>query len=196
MAALKIEERCTFHRDGQWCGRVEADETNHVWPTERMRHGAHIWRNDTRDRLGLATSLGLTEAPRMTSTDQLEAEQAGKPIPYMPSDPQAVLARDIAAIRARHEPPNDYVAGECVWCMTDFGHAEGCPLPDLLLMARALAESEERVRMLELGLLWLANETAGHCAAADSPDSLLDAERNARRLLRTRAALSEPETPR
>ena len=64
----------------------------------------------------------------------------------MPSDPQAVLARDIAAIRARHEPPNDYVDGECVWCMTDFGHAEGCPLPDLLLMARALAESEKRVK--------------------------------------------------
>ena len=78
MAALKIEERCTFHRDGQWCGRVEADETNHVWPTERMRHGAHIWRNDTRDRLGLATSLGLTEARGPSRSEEYQrGYQAG-----------------------------------------------------------------------------------------------------------------------
>ena len=118
----------------------------------------------------------------------------------MPSDPQAVLARDIAAIRARHEPPNDYVAGECVWCMTDFGHAEGCPLPDLLLMARALAESEERVRMLTEAVAVLMN--AADDWEAQWHDCRCEWHRRLNRAvgiaanLSARAALSEPETPR
>lgn len=44
-----LDSLCTFHRDGHWCGLVEEDESVHVWPDQRMRHGAHVWRHDAKD---------------------------------------------------------------------------------------------------------------------------------------------------
>lgn len=43
---------CTFRRDrgGVVCGLPAEDETVHVWPDERMRPDAHVWRSADRHR--------------------------------------------------------------------------------------------------------------------------------------------------
>lgn len=48
--------RCTWHRDGIWCGRLKEDQTVHVGPSERMKRGFHVWRHDKRDAAGLPVS--------------------------------------------------------------------------------------------------------------------------------------------
>lgn len=43
-----LVRRCTFRRDGVWCGRPPEDEA-HPQPGERMGLGRHVWRHDKAD---------------------------------------------------------------------------------------------------------------------------------------------------
>lgn len=54
----RTKDLCTFHRDGVWCARQEADETVHVWPDERMRPGAHVWRHEPKDAARMTEAVG------------------------------------------------------------------------------------------------------------------------------------------
>lgn len=74
--SARLADLCTYRRDGAWCGKVEEDETNHVWPTERMRPGAHVWRHDPKDAPRLEAALApVIVAPR--STEYERGYQAG-----------------------------------------------------------------------------------------------------------------------
>ena len=59
---MSTTELCTFYRAGEVCGRVEEDETAHVWPNERMQSGLHVWRHDKRTSFVQAWTIDPTIA--------------------------------------------------------------------------------------------------------------------------------------
>jgi hypothetical protein len=74
---VKIEQRCTFHRDGEWCGRLEADETNHSWANERKLPGTHVWRHDARDAAALSAALEEAKARESRSEEYNRGYDSG-----------------------------------------------------------------------------------------------------------------------
>ena len=108
----------------------------------------------------------------------------GSGITDVPSDPQAVLAR------------HTRVGVSLTWACVVDGQPDPC---DAVLMARALAESERRVRVLEAALTRCAEY--GHAQAdlgSKHHERFIDDWRDcpARSCVAARAVLSEPETPR
>lgn len=78
VATQSIAVLCTFHRNGQWCGKTAEDEAEHVWPNERMRPGAHVWRHDPRDAEALFAALSeVGREPEHRSEDYRRGYQAG-----------------------------------------------------------------------------------------------------------------------
>jgi hypothetical protein len=72
------ERLCTFYRDGSWCARPEADESVHVWPNERMRPGAHVWRHDPKVVPRMKDDLTAAKAMRAERSEDYNAGyQAG-----------------------------------------------------------------------------------------------------------------------